>query len=153
MSLVKYDPWRSLEKAEIEMRHFFDNFKNGFSLSTSFDNHMYMPRVDTSEDEKSFYITAELPGMTKDDVKVTLVDNVLTIKGKKERKEEKKEKNFHRIERSFGEFMRQMELPPGLYTKEQITANFKDGVLEVSVPKDTNHKAALPEQEVPIMVN
>lgn len=153
MSLVKYDPWRSLEKAESEMRHFFDNFKNGFSLSTSFDNNMYMPRVDTSEDDKNFYITAELPGMTKDDVKVTLIDNVLTVKGKKERKEEKKEKNFHRIERSFGEFIRQMELPPGLYKKEQITANIKNGLLEVSVPKDGSSKASLPEQEIPIMVS
>jgi HSP20 family protein len=150
MSLAKYDPWRSLEKAELELRHFFDNFKNGFSLSTSFDNNMYMPRVDTSEDQKNFYISAELPGMKKEDVKVTLADNVLTIKGKKERSEETKEKNYHRIERSFGEFLRQMELPPGKYGKEQITADFKDGVLEVCVPKDGSQKATQAELEIPI---
>lgn len=153
MSLVKYDPWRSLEKAETEMRHFFNNFKNGFSLSTSFDNHMYMPRVDSSEDDKNYYITAELPGMTNDDVKVTLIDNILTVKGKKERKEEKNDKNFHRVERSFGEFMRQMELPPGLYIKDKIAATFKDGLLEVTIPKDVSQKAAQTEQEISIKVN
>jgi HSP20 family protein len=136
MSLITYDPWRALEKAENEMKHFFDDFRMGFPLSTSFEMSKYTPRIDTSEDEKNVYVSAELPGMTTDDLKITLSGDMLTIEGKKERKEEIKKKNFHRIERSFGEFIRQMELPEGLYKKENITAKLEEGILEVTIPKD-----------------
>lgn len=150
MALVKFDPWRSIERAENEMRHFFDDFKTGFNLSTSFDLSPYAPRVDTAEDDKNIYITAELPGLTKDNVKVTLADNVLTIQGKKERRTEETKKNFHRVERSFGEFMRQIELPQGAFKKDRVAANFDNGVLEVTVPKDEAKAPKSSEQVIPI---
>jgi HSP20 family protein len=147
MSLVKFDPWRSLESAENEMKHFFESVK--WPVSTTFEKPEYMPKVDTSEDEKNFYLTAELPGMTKEDVKISISEGVLTIRGKKERKEEKKEKDYHRIERSFGEFVRQFELPEG-FKKEKIVASVKDGVLEVVIPKNGASKPKEEEQIVPI---
>ncbi len=147
MSLVKFDPWRSLESAENEMKHFFESFK--FPLSTTFEKPEYLPKVDTSEDEKNLYLTAELPGLTKEDVKITISEGILCIKGKKERKEEKKDKNFHRVERSFGEFMREFELTEG-FQKEKITAVVKDGVLEVTIPKNGASKPKEAEQVVPI---
>ena len=151
MTLVKYDPWRSLEKAEREMQHFFEDFRLGFPVATSFDLNGYMPRIDTSEDEKNLYITAELPGMKQDDVQVTVRDGAMTIQGKKERREETKEKNYHRIERSFGEFARQFELPDGCM-KDKIHAKLTDGVLEVTVPKSESNAAKAPEQQVTIEV-
>ncbi len=148
MSLVKYDPWRSLENVETQMQRFFDSFKNGWLPETSFKLDSYMPKVDTSEDDKSIYFTAELPGLTKDDVKITLSEGLLTISGKKERKEEKKEKNYHRVERSFGEFTRQFELPKE-YDEKKIIANFKDGILEVVIPKN---EVAKPKEETVIPI-
>lgn len=149
MSLVKFDPWRSLESAEKEMRHFFEGFRDKFPLSTSFEKSEYMPKVDTSEDEKNLYLTAELPGLTKEDVKISISEGILSITGKKERKEEKKGKDFHRVERSFGEFTRQFELPEG-YQKDKIVASVKDGVLEVTIPKNNVTKPKEAEQIVPI---
>lgn len=149
MAIVKFDPWRSIERAENEMRHFFDDFKNGFNPSSSFDLSPYNPRIDTAEDDNNIYITAELPGMAKDNVKVTLVENVLTIQGKKERKTEETKKNFHRVERSFGEFIRRIELPPGAF-KDNVTANFDNGVLEVTVPKDPSKVQKQSEKVIPI---
>ncbi|MBS1902813.1 MAG: Hsp20/alpha crystallin family protein [Bacteroidetes bacterium] len=147
MSLVKFDPWRSLESAEHEMKHFFESFK--WPVSTTFEKPEYMPKVDTSEDEKNLYLTAELPGMTKEDVKISISEGILTIRGKKERKEEKKEKDYHRVERSFGEFVRQFELPEG-FKKDKIVATVKDGILEVTIPKNGASKPKEEEQIVPI---
>lgn len=149
MSLVKFDPWRSLESAEKEIRHFFDGFRDSLPLSTSFEKKGYMPIVDTSEDDKNLYLTAELPGLTKDDVRISVSENLLTVTGKKERKEEKKGKNYHRVERSFGEFTRQFELPEG-FIKDKIEASVKDGVLEVTIPKNGVTKPKETEQIVPI---
>ena len=121
-------------------RNFFEDFRLGFPLSTSFELTRYMPRVDTAEDNKNIYITAELPGMAKDDVKVTLSDNVLTIQGKKERKTEETKKNFHRVERSFGSFARAFRLPATV-DAEKITASYEDGVLKLEMPKREESKA------------
>src|ERR1041384_7426598 len=106
MSLITFDPWRSLDRVETDMRRLFGNFGNNFPSTLSFDG-MYVPRADIFEDDDNLYITAELPGMEKNEVKVSVADHTLTIHGKKERKEEKKEKNFHQIERSFGVFVRE----------------------------------------------
>lgn len=77
---------------------------------------------------------AELPGLTEQDVKVTVDDNTLTISGLKERKEEKKDRNYHRIERSFGEFTRSLSLPKHV-NASAINATFKNGLLEITLPK------------------
>ncbi|HET9136765.1 MAG TPA: Hsp20/alpha crystallin family protein [Candidatus Kapabacteria bacterium] len=149
MSLIKYDPWRSFENMENQMQRFFNNFGSGWLPATTFEMDSYLPKVDSSEDDKNIYFSAELPGLTKDDVKITLSDGILTISGKKERKEEKKEKNYHRVERSFGEFTRQFELPKG-YNQKQIEAKFNNGVLEVTIPKNEISKPK-EEQVIPIL--
>jgi HSP20 family protein len=149
MSLVKYDPWRSFENMENQMQRFFNNFGNGWLPATTSEMDSYLPKVDSYEDDKNIYFSAELPGLTKDDVKITLSEGILTISGKKERKEEKKEKNYHRVERSFGEFIRQFELPKG-YNQKQIEAKFTNGVLEVTIPKNEISKPK-EEQVIPIL--
>jgi HSP20 family protein len=95
-------------------------------------------RVDISETDQDIKITAELPGVKQDDLKVELVDDVLTISGEKksEQTEEKEEqgRKFHRIERSYGSFRRSMTLPKGV-DADAIEAGFRDGVLTVTVKK------------------
>jgi len=92
------------------------------------------PAVDINEDEKSFKVTAELPGMTDKDVEVSLSGNTLAIKGKKEEAKEQKDKGYYLSERSYGEFQRSFLLPEGI-DPEKIEANVAKGVLTVTVPK------------------
>ncbi|SRR5579883_2942748 len=110
---------------------------------------MYTPNIDISEDKDNFYILAELPGLTENDVKVTVENDVLTISGQKERKEEKKERNYHRVERSFGEFIRSLSLPTNVNAKS-ILGTFKDGLLELTLPKIVQHTPA--SREIPLNV-
>ncbi|MDP4219188.1 MAG: Hsp20/alpha crystallin family protein [Bacteroidota bacterium] len=148
MSLITFDPWRSLDRVETDMRRFLGNLGTAFPSTMSFDG-MYVPRADVFEDEGNLYITAELPGMSKNDVKVTLADHTLTIQGKKERKEEKKGKNFHQIERSFGEFVREFGIPETC-KEDQVHAEFENGILEISIPKIKSEKLKEKVKEIPI---
>lgn len=133
MSLIKWDPWKEFESAQRNFRRLLqtmdDDAGNGYALELSTFN----PRMDFSEDNDNLYIMAELPGVSKENVKVSVKDNVLTIRGEKKRKEEQKDHNYYKLERSFGEFVRQFTLPEGIKEKD-IQATFEDGVLEVTIP-------------------
>ena len=128
MSLLTLEP--TLDRFErlfspLSRRMFsFDNLASG----------TYVPNIDLSEDNENFYIIAELPGMKEEDVKVKLDGDVLTISGRKDRKEEKKERNYYSIERSFGEFARSMNLPENIKT-DAIVGIMNNGLLEVTLPK------------------
>ncbi len=91
-------------------------------------------RVDTSEDDKAYHVTAELPGLSEEDVEVTFADNVLTISGEKKEEKDVKEKDYHRRERSFGSFRRSFSLPAEV-DEEKIAATFKNGVMTIDLPK------------------
>jgi len=102
------------------------------------------PPVDIEESEKEYMIKAELPGMKKDEVKVKVEGGTLSISG--ERKEEK-DKKYHRVGRSYGAFSRSFTLPEGALA-EKISAEFKDGVLMVHLPKEEKAKAKTIEVKV-----
>ncbi|HEX3250866.1 MAG TPA: Hsp20/alpha crystallin family protein [Pyrinomonadaceae bacterium] len=111
----------------------FPNFFKDFALSRmEFDRVEWVPRIEVLQRNGQFMVRADLPGLTKDDVTVELMDNVLTLSG--ERKEEKEEKGegFYRSERSYGSFYRQIPLPEGAKT-EDATATFRNGVLEITM--------------------
>ena len=99
-----------------------------------------MPSVDVGETDKAFEITAELPGMDEDDIEVTLTDAGLTIKGEKKSEREETEKDYHRLERSFGSFQRFFAVPEEV-DAAKIDARFKKGVLTVTLPKTAKAKA------------
>jgi HSP20 family protein len=94
----------------------------------------WAPFLDIYEEGDGFRISVDLPGLTADDVEVTLDQNLLTIRGERKTKNELKEENFHRIERRYGSFERTISLPAQL-DAEGIQADFSNGVLEVHVPK------------------
>lgn len=96
----------------------------------------WSPRVDIIEDEKEFLIKTELPEMKKEDVKVAVEDGVLTISGERKLDREEKSRKFHRIEREYGSFERRFSLPQGT-SGEKVSADFKDGVLQVHLAKDS----------------
>lgn len=97
------------------------------------------PALNVVEGEHSFTITCELPGVAKDDVSITIEDGVLTLAGEKKREEEHKDKSWHRIERAYGSFQRQMTLPKGV-DGDKADATFKDGVLTIELPKTEQAK-------------
>jgi HSP20 family protein len=97
-------------------------------------NATFQPTVDIAETEKEYKLTAECPGMTKEELQVSLEGNILTLSGQKEEKEEKKEKESYHSERRYGKFVRCFSLPTKVDAKA-ILATYKDGVLEVVLPK------------------
>jgi HSP20 family protein len=101
---------------------------------------MGAPALDVSEDKENVYVSADLPGVEEKDVKLNLQDNILTLSGEKREEKETKEKNFHRIERSYGSFSRSITLPCQV-AAEKATAKFKNGVLNVTLPKKEEAKA------------
>ncbi len=135
-SIMKYEPFRDIEQFA---RRFNDLFHDGHvsPLPTIWAGDMktFIPKVDISEDDKSILLHAELPGMEKSDVKVTLSDDrVLSIKGEKKHEEKKESKNYLRVERSFGSFERTFALPENIQ-KDGIIAAFDKGVLNITLPK------------------
>jgi len=107
----------------------------------------WAPRVDIAEDDKEYVINAELPGITKEDVKVSVENGVLSISGERKTEKEEKGKKFHRIEQSYGTFVRSFTLPEGS-SGEKISAEFRDGILKVHVPKDEKAKAKAIEVKI-----
>jgi HSP20 family protein len=116
-----------------EMDRLFDNFF-GMTPASTERGAVWSPAVNVREDENNFYIEAELPGMKKEDIDLEIEQNSLCIKG--DRKFEKKEEgeNYHFVERSYGSFYRSFSLPSNV-DAEGISAEYKDGVLQVTVPK------------------
>ena len=100
----------------------------------------WAPSVDITEDEKEYLIKADLPEVKKEDVKVTVDDDVLTITGERKFEKEEKGRKYHRLERSYGKFLRSFTLPTGA-NGTKVSAEFKDGVLKVHLPKSENAKA------------
>jgi HSP20 family protein len=98
------------------------------------------PMVDLYEEKDDIVVKAELPGMEKENIEVNLTERTLTIKGEKKKEEETKDKDYYRSERSYGAFLRTLELPKEVHA-DKIKANFKNGVLEVRLPKTEEAKA------------
>lgn len=94
----------------------------------------WAPAVDIKETPEAFNIEAELPGMSKDDVKVTVQDGVLSIQGERKHEEETNDSKHHRIERVYGSFLRRFTLPENV-DENSIRASFKDGVLSLTLTK------------------
>lgn len=142
MKLTRWNPVSDLSSLSSDMfnmqREFnrlFDSFLRG---GTQYDESMFtsnwIPSVDIVEKQDEYLVEIELPGVRKEDVKITLESNVLTIRGEKKHESEKKEDQYHRVERSYGAFQRSFTLP--LTVKgDKIDASYKDGILQIHLPK------------------
>lgn len=93
-----------------------------------------VPIIDVFEEKDDIVVKAELPGLEKDDIEVNLTDHTLTIKGEKKKEEEVKEENYYRAERSYGSFLRTLDLPREVHA-DKVKAAFKNGILEIRMPK------------------
>jgi len=141
MSLVKFDPFRNFSLLTNRMNSMLDEFDTDRTFS---NRSGFNPSIDVHEDEKTITLEAEIAGVKKDDIKVSINDgNVLVLKGTKTREnkteDEKDGTTFLRVERSFGEFTRSFMLPDNVDT-DSINAEFKDGLLKVTLDKKEPEK-------------
>ncbi len=141
-------PWRpfsEMSRWERDMERVFDDFLGhrwpvlGERWWPSQAVGLSIPAVDLYEEKDEIVAKTELPGVAKEDIQVNITDHMLTIKGEKKREEETKEKNFYRSERSYGAFSRSIELPSEIHA-EKARASFKNGVLELHLPKTEEAK-------------
>ncbi|MBI3111585.1 MAG: Hsp20/alpha crystallin family protein [Ignavibacteriales bacterium] len=142
MSLIRWNPTRELTawpqgvfgmQREIN-RLFEDTFRGGMRAEENTGKSFWTPAVDIAEQQNEYVVKMELPGINKEDVKITLESNVLTIRGEKKQEKETREGSYRRAERSYGSFQRSFTLSTTVKS-DRIDAFYKDGVLTVTLPK------------------
>jgi HSP20 family protein len=153
--MLKAEPAKALSPFQEMERRFEDWFRRPFSLvEPSWWPRLKMaemeevtPKIDIYEDGDDFMVKAEMPGMRKEDIEVSLTDSMITISGEKKKEDKVEKKNYYRMERSYGAFTRSFRLPQEIQT-DKAKATFKDGVLEVRVPK--TEEAKKKEKKIPV---
>lgn len=135
-ALSKWNPFRELDELQNRITGMFG--RSLLKPETAFREPVVMsewsPLVDITEDEKEFLVKVELPEVKREDIKVTVENGVLTITGERKFEKEEKNKKYHRVERSYGSFVRSFSLPEET-TSEKVNAEFKDGILLVHLAK------------------
>lgn len=152
MNISDLVPWKSNRGNEVTVRRekspatlyeefnrlFDEFFENSWMTpwSDRFGNfNEFSPRVNVTEREKEFEVTAELPGMSENDIDITVSRDSLTLRGEKKQESEDKGDNYYRVERSYGKFSRVIPFPAGVVNNETVEASFKNGVLTIILPK------------------
>jgi HSP20 family protein len=134
-------PFTFMRRFSEEMDRLFEDFGfgRGWQLSAlersydPFSSAVWSPQVEVFTRDKQLVVRTDLPGMTKDDIKVDITDDALVIRGERKSEREEDEEGYYRSERSYGSFYRQIPLPQGIDAKD-ATADFRNGVLEISMP-------------------
>jgi HSP20 family protein len=134
MSLIRYNSALN-DFAPTAFSNLIDRFFNDSVARSGGSSYSFVPRVDVIEGEKAFEIHVAVPGMNKEDFKIDLNDNYLTISGERKWTNEKKETNFHSIETQYGTFSRTFTLPENV-DATKINAKYVNGILEINIPKD-----------------
>jgi HSP20 family protein len=130
MTVFRFEPVREVENLGKKMRQFMGEFPEGVSVEFG----AFSPRINLAENETKVIIHAELPGIAKEDVKLSIQDNILTIKGEKKKEIDEDRVNFYRSERLYGIFSRSIEIPVDV-DMEKISAKFDNGVLCIELTK------------------
>ncbi|MCY4401505.1 MAG: Hsp20/alpha crystallin family protein [Candidatus Poribacteria bacterium] len=148
MTNIARKPIGNLFNLHNEMGRLFGDLLSSQENDVDTENASWIPTVDISESENTYEIHAELPGVTENDVNISVTDNLLTIKGEKQVQENTDDKNYHRVERRYGSFKRSFTLPRLVNTSE-IKAGFNNGILSLTIPKAEEAKP----KEIQISVN
>ena len=139
-------PWRPLRELKREMDRLWNEFFGRERLPEPFETE-WMPALDVSETKEAVIVRADVPGIDPEDLEITISGNVLTIKGEKKQEHEEKGENFYRVERSYGSFVRSVQIPTEIET-DKIEASYKNGVLKITLPK----KAEAKGKQIPVKV-
>lgn len=134
MNIIRWDPVRDLEDMYGRLNRVFGQpvLRRATDDSEAFAD--WTPSMDLEEVDGEYLLKADLPAVKKEDVKVSLENGVLAIEGERKQEKEEKGKKFHRIERSYGKFIRRLAVPTDA-DPQKVSAEFKDGVLNVHLPK------------------
>lgn len=127
----KWEPFRDMLSLRADMDRLFSSLFGGLREERE---GFWAPIVDIEEDNENIMVRAEIPGMKKDDIKVSVKGSMLTITGERKQESETKEKTFHRVERSYGKFSRMITLPTEVEA-DKVKASYKDGMLNITLPK------------------
>jgi HSP20 family protein len=131
MNLTRWDPFRELDALSSRMNQLFPATVRRNDDVTFAD---WAPAVDVQETDKEYLVKADLPEIKKEDMKIAIDDGVLSMEGERKQEKEEKNKKFHKVERVYGKFVRRMALPSDV-DETKVSAEFKDGVLNVHLPK------------------
>jgi len=134
-----WKPFRELERMRREMDRLWDSFFEGKPAKRVEEVGEWLPTLDISETKNDLVVRAEIPGIDPKDIDISLVNEVLTIKGDKKQEKEEKEENYHLIERSYGSFTRTIRLPKEVQS-DKINASYKNGILKITLPKSEEAK-------------
>ena len=146
MNLMRYEPFREFENLTSRLNRVLGMELKPMTVPEgAFAD--WAPAMDVEETENEYLVKADLPDVKKEDVKVTVENGILAVEGERRMEKEEKGKKFHRIERSYGKFVRRMAMPTDVDT-QQVTAAVKDGVLNVHLPKSPAAKPRLVDVKV-----
>ena len=134
MSLIRYNSTLN-DYVPTSFSNLFDRFFNDTMARSGGSAYSFVPRVDVIEEDKAFEVHVAVPGMNKEDFKIDLNDNYLTISGERKFNREKKEDNFYAMETQYGTFSRSFSLPENV-DAGKISAKYVNGILEITIPKD-----------------
>ena len=135
MTLTKWDPFKDLLSLQDRMNRLFDeSVRNVKTGDEALSSAIWSPAVDIYETDDEVVVKAELPEVSQKDIDIQIENNTLTLRGERKFNKETKKENFHRIERAYGTFSRSFTLP-GTINQEKISADYKDGILKISMPK------------------
>jgi len=129
MTLIKFEPLREFDRLTDQLESFFNNSTSAFNTSSA------LPKVDVFETTNTLNVEVEIPGVKREDIKLTLEDNILTIQGEKKVEKRKNIQKSFRCERSFGSFKRSFTLPVDV-NPDKVTAKFESGLLSISLEKN-----------------
>ena len=136
--IATWNPFRDITSLRDDMDRLFDSMLGRYP--TERPEAFWAPALDIEETKESLVVRAELPGMKKDDIKIGITGDQLSISGERRHEAEEKGKTFHRIERCFGRFQRTLILPADIQA-DKVKASYKDGILELTLPKSEKAKA------------
>jgi HSP20 family protein len=138
MALVRWEPARELQSIQHEVNRLFGTLFDT-PIGAGVASRSWVPSMDLVEEEDQYVLRADLPGLSDQDVKIELEDNVLSISGTRKSEHESRKEGYYRVERASGSFSRSLTLPEGV-DPESIRAEFENGVLEVRIPKPEERK-------------
>jgi HSP20 family protein len=135
MALIRWDPFREMSTLQDRMNRLFSEaFRRSPVAEEEMVQGAWVPAVDIYETGDSIVIKAELPGISKEDIALEVKNNTLSLKGEKKFEKDVKEESYHRVERSYGAFQRAFTLPSTVQ-QDKVKAKFRDGILEITLPK------------------
>jgi HSP20 family protein len=132
--IIKWSQLPAISSLQNEMNRMIDHFFRGVESDYGMESGAWMPPVDLVENNEKITVKAEIPGVDPKEINISIQDNTLIIKGEKKEEKEEKGKNYYRMERRYGSFARSINLPASVDTGK-VTAEYKNGVLEISLQK------------------